>query len=157
ASDQNVPHIDSVSPVSGKPGDQVTITGINFGGSQGNASVSVNGVAVNVTSWSDSVITATIPLVESGALVVSRGLANSNGVAVTVLLPPPPVISFISPRAGVAGTTVNIFGSNFGAAQNNSIVTFNGLPATPTSWSDARISVRAPVGVHSGPLVVTTA
>ena len=164
--DQNAPHIDSVTPITvppggqpitSAPGSQIVVTGTNFGGAQGNAAISLNGVAMNVISWSDSSITAVIPLVQSGPVVVSRGLANSNGVAFVVILPPPPVISFISPSAGVAGSVVTIFGSNFVSSQNNSTVTFNGLAATPSFWSDTQIVVPAPAGVHSGPVVVTTA
>ena len=155
-SDQTVPQIDTVTPLVGNPGDQITITGTNFGAVQGTSGISLNGVAMSILSWSDSSITATVPLVQSGAVIVSRGLANSNGVVFTVNLPPPPVISFISPDAGVAGTTVTIFGSNFGAAQNNSTVTFSGISVIPSSWSDTTIVVAAPA-VHSGPVVVKTA
>lgn len=154
--DQTVPQIDTVTPVVGNPGDQVTITGTNFGTAQGTSIISLNGLAMNVVSWSDSSITATVPLVQGGPVIVARGLANSNGVAFAVNLPPPPVISFISPNAGVAGTTVSIFGSNFGTAQNNSTITFNGIAVTPSSWSDTMIVVAAPA-VHSGPVVVKTA
>ncbi len=154
--DQNPPRIDSVTPVSGKPGDLVTITGIGFGAAQGNSTISISGAPMNVVTWSDSAIAATIPLVQSGALVVSRGLANSNGVAFTVTLPPPPVISFISPDSGIASSPVTISGSNFGPAQNGSTVTFNGVTVDPASWSDTMVVVGAPAGVHSGPVVVTT-
>jgi hypothetical protein len=155
--DQSAPHIDSVTPVTAVPGTQIVVTGANFGGEQGNAVISLSGVAMDIVSWSDSAITAVVPLVQSGPLVVSRGLANSNGLAFAVILPPPPMISFISPSAGVGGSVVTIFGSNFGSLQNNSTVTFNGLTATPSSWGDKQIVVTAPAGVHSGPVLITTA
>jgi hypothetical protein len=155
--DQNAPHIDSVTPVTAAPGSQIVVTGTNFGGSQANASIALNGAAMNVVSWTDTAITVVVPLGQSGPVVVSRGLANSNGLDFTVTLPPPPVTSFISPSAGIAGTVVTVFGSNFGTLQNNSTVTFNGVTATPNSWSDSQIVVPAPMGVHSGPLIVTTA
>jgi len=156
-SDQNTPQIDSITPATAAPGAQITITGIGFGAAQPSSTVSLNGVAMNVLAWSDTAITATVPLVQSGPTVVSCGLANSNGVDFTVILPPAPVISFLSPPAGTAATVVNISGSNFGVAQNGSTITFNGLAASPTSWSDTAIVVPAPAGVHSGPVIVTTA
>ncbi|HET6843540.1 MAG TPA: IPT/TIG domain-containing protein [Candidatus Angelobacter sp.] len=155
-SDQNPPQISSVSPATAAPGAQITISGSNFGPAQGSAQVTLGGATVNVLSWSDNSITATVPLAPSGPVIVSRGLANSNGVPFTVILPPPPSIGFIRPNVGGEGTAVTIFGSNFGSVQNNSTLTFNGLAASPVFWSDGFIVVPAPVGVHSGPVVVTT-
>lgn len=69
---------------------------------------------------------------------------------------PPPVITMISPDAGIANTSVTILGSNFGATPSNGAVTFNGLAAATTFWSDTRIVATAPSAVHSGPVTVTT-
>lgn len=68
-----------------------------------------------------------------------------------------PIISSLSPPAGTVGTSVVIAGSNFGALQGSSIVSFNGVPAVPTSWSDTAIAAPVPVNVTSGPVVVTVA
>src|SRR6266481_5962940 len=155
-SDQSPPQISSVSPTTAAPGAQITISGSNFGSTQGSAQVTLSDATMNVISWSDNSITATLPLAPSGQVVVSRGLANSNGVPFVAILPPPPSIGFIRPSAGGEGTAVTVVGSNFGSAQNNSTVTFNGLAASPAFWSDGLIVVPAPAGVHSGQVVVTT-
>jgi hypothetical protein len=155
-SDQSPLQISSVSPATAAPGAQITISGSNFGPAQGSAQVTIGNTIMNVVSWSDTSVTVTVPLAPSGAVIVSRGLANSNGVPFAVILPPPPVIASINPTAGNAGTMVTIFGSNFVAAQNNSTITFNGMAATPVSWSNTQILVPAPAGVHTGPVVVTT-
>jgi IPT/TIG domain-containing protein len=84
------PHIDTVTPATAAPGDQITITGSNFGTPSTGSMVLLNGVAMNVISWTDSAITAVVPLVQSGPVVVSRGLANSNRLAFTVT---PPLLS----------------------------------------------------------------
>jgi YD repeat-containing protein len=49
---------------------------------------------------------------------------------------------------------VTINGSNFGATQSLSTVTFNGVPASPTSWSAGSIVVPVPAGATTGPVVV---
>ena len=50
---------------------------------------------------------------------------------------------------------MTITGSNFGATQGLGIVTFNGVTATPTSWSSGSISVPVPAGATTGPVVVS--
>jgi hypothetical protein len=52
------------------------------------------------------------------------------------------------------GTSLTIAGSNFGAAQGTSTVTFNGTLATPTSWSATSITVPVPLAT-TGNVVVT--
>ena len=75
---------------------------------------------------------------------------------VTVTLPTPqPNIANLSPATGSIGTSVTINGTNFGAQQNLSTVTFNGVTATPTSWTDTAIVAPVPAGATTGPVVVT--
>jgi len=46
------------------------------------------------------------------------------------------IVATLSPTSGTAGTPVTITGTNFGATQGSSTVTFNGTAATATTWSD---------------------
>ena len=46
------PSITSLSPTSGAVGASVTITGTNFGSTQGASTVAFNGTAATLTSWS---------------------------------------------------------------------------------------------------------
>src|SRR4029077_10886237 len=48
-----------------------------------------------------------------------------------------------------------ITGTNFGAAQGGSTVSFNGVPATPTVWSATSIAVPVPGGATTGNVTVT--
>lgn len=74
----------------------------------------------------------------------------------TVILPTAqPSITNLSPATGSTGTSVTINGSNFGSTQVLSTVSFNGVPATPTSWSSTSIVVPVPPGATTGPVVVT--
>lgn len=73
-------------------------------------------------------------------------------------------ISSVTPSSASAGTgnSVTIIGTNFGATQGSSIVTFynrTGQPriqATILSWSDSSIVATVPMGASSGPVIVTT-
>jgi hypothetical protein len=66
-----------------------------------------------------------------------------------------PNISSLSPPSGPIGTTVTIRGINFGAIQDGSIISFNGVNAFPTSWSNNTIVAPVPPYATTGPVVVT--
>jgi len=61
----------------------------------------------------------------------------------------------LSLTSGPVGTPVTITGTNFGAAQGTSTVTFNGTAGTPTAWSATSITVAVPSGATAGNVVVT--
>src|SRR3989441_413127 len=67
---------------------------------------------------------------------------------------PPPSITNLNPASGVVGTSVTISGANFGATQGTSTVKFNGVTATPASWSAASIVVPVPAGATTGSVVI---
>ncbi len=69
--------------------------------------------------------------------------------------PPAPSITSLNPTSGVAGTSVTITGTYFGATQGTSTVKFNGTTGTPTSWSATSIVVPVPTGATTGSVVVT--
>ncbi len=148
------PHIKSLSPTSGPAGTLVTITGSNFGSSQGTSTVSFNGTLATPSSWSATSINASVPAgATTGNVVVTVAGAASNGVAFTVI--PTPNISSISPPFGPISTSVAVTGTNFGATQGTSTVTFNGIAGTPTSWSNTSIAASVPSGATTGNVVVT--
>jgi RHS repeat-associated protein len=64
-----------------------------------------------------------------------------------------PNISSISPTVGPpspVGSSVTLHGANFGSAQGTSTVTFGGILATPSSWSDTAIVVPVPSSLAAG-------
>ncbi len=66
-----------------------------------------------------------------------------------------PTLGSVTPNNGVAGDTVTITGSGFGAQQNSNTVTFNGVAASVQSWGNTSIVATIPTGATSGPLLVT--
>jgi sugar lactone lactonase YvrE len=149
------PSITNLSTTSGAPGTSVTITGTNFGSSQGTSAVLFNGAAGTPTSWNATTIVVPVPAnAGTGPVVVVVNGLQSNGITFTDTSAP--IITSISPTSGKAATSVTINGSLFGASQGSSTVTFNGVvTGTPTSWSAAKIVVPAPSGVTTGNVVVT--
>ena len=151
------PTIISLSPTSGSAGTAVTISGSNFGATQGTSSVAFNGTTAAPQTWSDTSVVAPVPAgASSGPVVITAGGVASNGVTFTVTtIAPAPVITSVTPASGPAGTTVTLAGSNFGATQGTSTVTFNGTAATATAWSATSVTVAVPTGATTGPVIVT--
>jgi len=82
-----LPSISSLSPSSGQPGTAVTITGTNFGAGQGTNIVQFNGTTATVTSWSATIIVATVPNgATTGNVAVIVSGFSSNGVNFVVPL-----------------------------------------------------------------------
>jgi hypothetical protein len=64
-------------------------------------------------------------------------------------------VTSVSPTSAPIGSTITIAGTGFGASQGSSTVTFNGVAATASAWSNTSITVRVPTGATTGPIVVT--
>jgi hypothetical protein len=64
-------------------------------------------------------------------------------------------LSSLSPISGPVSTVVSINGFNFGNTQSTSTLTFNGVAATPTSWTDKNIVASVPAFSTTGAVVVT--
>jgi RHS repeat-associated protein len=83
--------------------------------------------------------------------------ATFDNVSVSTPSNPGPVVTSLSATTGPVGTQVGIFGSGFGASQNGSAVTLNGVSLPVTSWSDTAIEVTIPSGATTGPVLVSVA
>jgi hypothetical protein len=81
----------------------------------------------------------------------------SAEVSFLVPLPASPSISSVSPSSGAVGTVVTIAGSNLGSSSSGNSVTFNGVAASPTSWSSSSIVATVPAGASSGNVVAKVA
>ncbi len=149
------PSISGLSPTSAVVGAPVMITGTNFGATQGNSTVTFNGIlAANATAWSTTSITVSVPAgATTGNVVVTVNGVASAGAPFTVLLTPS--ISSLFPASAAVGAPVTITGTNFGAAQGASTVTFNGVAGSPSNWSATSITVSVPAGATTGNVVVT--
>src|SRR5208337_4326738 len=66
-----------------------------------------------------------------------------------------PSVTSLTPMGGPVGASVTIAGSGFGASQGSSTMTFNGVAATPTGWSNTSITVPVPTAATTGYVVVT--
>jgi hypothetical protein len=146
------PVISSVSPSSTAAGTSVTLTGQNFGATQGDSYLTLaqggtswgapyDGAKLTITSWSDTAITFTLPP-DSGPFPLEPGNAtitvtvagqtsSAQTITVTGTVAPAPVLSSVSPSSTTAGSSVTLTGQNFGSSQGSSYLT---LAQGGTSW-----------------------
>jgi Abnormal spindle-like microcephaly-assoc'd, ASPM-SPD-2-Hydin len=78
---------------------------------------------------------------------------SNPGGSTTPPAPSAPAITNLNPTSGPVGTPVTITGANFGSTMGT--VTFNGVTATPTSWSPTSIVAAVPGGATAGNVVVS--
>ena len=152
------PAITFLNPTSGAVGTAVTITGNNFGATQGTSTVAFNGTAAAAAStWSATSIVVTVPAgATTGNVVVTVSGVASNGSSFTVL--PTPAITSLKPTSGPVATAVTITGTNFGTSQlSNSSVSLNGKVAPVISWTNTSIVADMPSSAITGNIVVTAA
>lgn len=160
------PYISSFSPNEGLSGTQVTINGTGFQATQRDSTVTFNGVAAGIVSWSNTQIVASVPsTAATGPLFVNVNAIPSNlGNTFEV---PHPVIASAAPGEAPPDGFITITGSGFGSndwisPDGNSVVyiatlKFNGFTLNKVSWSDTSITARLPsnVTLGSGSLVLT--
>src|SRR5207249_791330 len=77
------PSITSISPASGAVGTSVTISGLNFGSTQGSSTVTFNGTIATPMNWTATTIMVVVPAgASTGNVVVTVGGFASNGVKI---------------------------------------------------------------------------
>lgn len=117
--------------------------------------VSASGIAqfITITILSVLFIPRFADIDGDGDAGVALASMQSNNITVLVTLGPS--ITSISPSSDVVETSVTITGSNFGAIQGTSAITFSGTEAAVSSWSNTQIIATVPPAATTGPVVTT--
>ena len=148
-----VPVIATFSPAYGPVGTQVTISGVGFGATPEENTVTIGGAPAVVTSASNSTLVATVPLGgDTGPISVVTG-GNSATSAQNFVVLKPTITSF-SPMLANPGDPVALQGSNLNLVPGSTSVSVAGVVASITSITNSDIVFQAPSG--SGPVVVDT-
>jgi RHS repeat-associated protein len=153
------PSISGLSTNSGPVGTPVTVSGSNFGSTQGTSTVTFNGIPATVTgsNWSSGSISTTVPngATTGNVVVTVQGVTSTGNPTFTVTGSDPVISSLSVPSEPVSGSSsVTITGSNFTSTQGS--VTVGGNPATVTSWGNTSIVATLPSGAITGSLVYVT-
>jgi RHS repeat-associated protein len=85
------------------------------------------------------------------------GLATGtfDGVSISPVSSPAPVITSVSATTGTVGSQLTINGTGFGASEGSSVVTLNNATVTINSWSNTSIVITIPSGATTGYLLVS--
>jgi hypothetical protein len=79
------PKIVTMTPSFGPVGTVVSVSGMNFGASQGGSTIKFNSITASVSNWGANAITATVPAgAATGPVVVTVGGVSSAGKIFTV-------------------------------------------------------------------------
>jgi formylglycine-generating enzyme required for sulfatase activity len=151
-------YISSVTPSSGKVGDEITIKGKGFGDIKGTSYAEFNSKASLVyNKWTDTEIKCIVPTgATTGILLVLVNGKPTNGVEFKIDTVAKPSTD-ISPNKGFINTIVNIRGKGFGNKQGNGYIQFNTTKATNYFfWQDTLIACYVPTGATTGNVKVFT-
>jgi IPT/TIG domain len=155
----STPHITSISPTSGPVGTLVTITGSNFGPTQGTSTVTFGATAATVSSWSDTQIQATVPLLSEGPynVGVQTHEAKSDPVLFDVVkkVQKKPKAKMI--YLGVYGSTPPLFGTDWFDPRDyppyQTVNPFSDVNINNISFDDSILSA---IGLQIGALFPTS-
>jgi hypothetical protein len=153
-SESKTPVINSFTPEAALPGVAVTISGDNFSTTASNNQVAFNGVAAVITSATANELDVTVPLTATtGKITVTvNGKMTTSSKDFTILQT---TVTGFSPTSGVAGTSVNITGTNFSTTLADNVVKFNGVAATVSTATTTQLTVTVPAEATTGKVTVT--
>jgi uncharacterized repeat protein (TIGR03803 family) len=143
------PQIKSFSPLNGKVGTSVVITGVSL---TGTTAVTFGGVAAtSFTVNSDTQVTATVPAAAlTGKIAITTATTATSSATFDVT----PQITSFSPTSGPVGTKVTITGVSLTKASK---VTFGGVAATTFKVvSNTEVTANVPTGAVTGYIGITT-
>ena len=142
--------------VSNKQPTAVTITSITTPAAYAQTNTCGTLLAAQGTCTVSVTFSPTTTGSQPGTLTVTDNASNSpQTVTLSGTGTALPTITSLSTTSGIVGTTVTITGTGFDGSQGSSTVTFNGAPATPTSWAAKSIVVTVPAAATTGSVVVT--
>jgi len=146
------PFVSSFTPTSGLAGNEVTVTGNNFIGTN---SVKFNGTSAFFLIDTATQIRATVPAgATAGKISVTSLAGTGTSAADFTYIPPAPTISSFTPASGLVGSEVTVTGTNFTLVSS---VKFNGVDATGfTVDSQTQLRGTVPAGATSGKIGITT-
>jgi hypothetical protein len=160
----SAPRIDNVTPDQGPSTEetQITITGANFGSTQGTGFVFCKQTrAARYVSWSDTQIVCLLGLHPSydgvSDLVVVRDSGQSGVLVNAFTAIAAPYFSFSPSTVSVyGGNTIKIYGANFLALRGSGSVTIGGTALESyTTWTDTYIEGITPGHLTAGNVTIT--
>ena len=145
-----VPTVASITPSVAGAGIAVTIVGTNFGGSEGNSSVQLQGQTFQISTWSDTQVVAIVPtgIAPGGIYTVSVTVAGVTVTGGLTIVGAPQITSVQWDPVALTGTQC-VSGSGFGSSAGT--VVLNGSSLSPSLWTDTQACAVVPGTATAGP------
>ena len=149
------PVLRSFSPKAGFPGTEVVIKGDNFGASVALVQASISGVALPVSSVSNSELHLRIPD-NAGTGIIQVTVADAGTVATAEVFDVwvAPAVTSYTPVRATPGSTVTVVGRGFLTGRNETTVKVNGVSATVQSVTQNQVVFTVPSSATTGRIVV---
>lgn len=147
-----------VDPDSAVTGTEVTVSGYNFGDSQGASELMFLGASgwtqATINEWQDEEIAAVVPddAITGPIKVYVNDKETASDFDFVVL----PHIDALNPATQIVGQNIAVEGSGFGVSANgDSRVEIGDVEATVVSWANDEIEITIPPDVTQSELTVT--
>jgi len=135
------PYLADIDPKKGYPGNEVTVSGSNFGETRG--TVTLGEAEAKVKKWTADSITVIVPEgFEEGDISVKLPDGRTTDAASFRRLSPR--LFALEPEAGQPGSSMTLKGRDFGEDVEAGRVTFGEEEAEVLSWANKAIEVRVP-------------
>ncbi|MEP1096196.1 MAG: IPT/TIG domain-containing protein [Cyclobacteriaceae bacterium] len=151
-----VPEITGISPSAGIAGDEVIITGSNFGKTPTENTVQFNGVTAEIKSAAKNTLTAIVPAdATTGKIIITvDDLAVVSSFDFIITQSEAPTVDSFEPQKGRPGDVVLITGENYSETLEENKVMFNDVAAIITEVTKTSITVSVPDEATTGKLMV---
>lgn len=148
--------VEDFSPKEGKSGQEVVITGQNFGDYAEAAAVYFNGVpSEDIVSIENSKIVTKVPNGATSGIITVKVWTHIDSTNASFTVLPSGKITGMSPTEGEPGDQVTILGENFGTNADDVAVMFRGgKSAEIISVEDTKIVVVVPEGGSTGAITL---
>lgn len=147
--------VEGFEPTSGPAGAEVTIRGRGFSLVPEENSVTIAAAPCAVVAATATELRVRVPETGSGRLVVSNPYGGSANAGRPFVVTTPPTIARIEPSAGTVGSSVRLFGANFGTNPATVEVAIGATRMDVRSVRDTEIEAVIPRGAASGPISVS--
>jgi len=166
-----LPTLTSIAPTSGLRGTSVpvTFTGTNLTGATG---ITISGDGITITGMtvvSSTTVTATFAIPVFAAptarsVTITTPSGTSNAVTFTVIAPPAPTLTSITPSSGARGTSfpVTLIGTNFTPTGNTigvtgTLISVGGVTVISSTQINLTFSIGAGAALGARTVTVTNA
>ncbi len=145
-----IPTITSVKPETAFPGDNITITGINF---KSVSSVTFGTVSAIYSITDSTKLNITVPPDITGVNQIITVSAPTGSDTISFVVNYAPIITSFSPSQAHEGDLITVSGKRFTGATS---VTLGSLSTTFNVANDSTLTFTVPSGAISGNITVTT-